>query len=156
MFSFKARRKKQDISLFMRRIIDLTSPNRPRADDSRHDMRYNRSIPVICCPWRKNKPDTTQLTVGITKDLTDSGMGIITTCDLQAEEIVVMVELPQSDTNEPWIFRGEVRQITDMPGGCSLYGVELMELLNSNVKVLETMIGIKKEFQSVPCESCLD
>ncbi len=154
MFSFTARRKKQDVSLFMRRIIDLTSPNRPRADDGRHDLRYNRSIPVVCCPWRKNRPDTSQVTVGITKDLTDVGMGVITTCDLEADKIAVMIELDNSDAPEPWMFVGEVRQKTNLPGGCSLYGIELVRLLNGDTRAMNDLLAISAEFKSEPCPRC--
>jgi hypothetical protein len=51
MFLFSARKKSADFQRYMRRLIDLTSPNRASSTGTeRFVTRNNRVIPALVCP----------------------------------------------------------------------------------------------------------
>ena len=61
------RKKTVDLKPYIRRLCDVTTPNLPVLDNSREEDRFNRSLPVIICPWADDKPVIDQLTVAITR-----------------------------------------------------------------------------------------
>lgn len=97
MFSFTRRKKLVDASPYMRRIIDLTSPNRPVANDERSEARYNRTIPVVMCPSDASD-DLSRLVMGVTTDLSDSGLGVLYhDAPIEGETLMFSFVIPTDD-----------------------------------------------------------
>ena len=75
MFSFQPQDDHRLIEQFLRRVTDLTSPNRPPLDgESRAESRFNRTFPVVLALWEDDRPIPAHATIALTKDISDSGM----------------------------------------------------------------------------------
>ena len=126
------RKKTVDLTPYIRRLCDVTTPNLSVADNNRSEDRFNRSLPVIICPWVDDAPVIEQLTVAITRDLSDQGVGLIRNEPLTAEEVVVGFWLEGDNMDEPWYFRASVQSSQRIGGGYWLVGVLLEEFMNKN------------------------
>jgi hypothetical protein len=131
MFSFSARKKSADSQRHIRRLVNLTIPNRagPNCVD-RCENRHNRSIPILLCPWEQNKPILSQAILAVSKDFGDRGVGIILRRGFDAEVAVVGFCHQEATGNEPWFFLGVRRTNVPIGGGFWLLGIELTEFLD--------------------------
>ena len=110
IFSFLETRKKTvDLSPYMRRICDFSVPNRCHAiEQPRSENRYNRTLPVLLCPWDEGRPLAEQAMFAITKDISDRGVSVVTAGPIEGA-FAVAFALPASEANEPWFFLGEAQ-----------------------------------------------
>jgi len=128
MFSFDTRKRLVEVRGFVRRLVDLTSPNLPPLEgDSRAEQRSNRSLPALLAPWADGQPVVDESTYAFTKDFSDRGLSLVLHQPFKAAQVVVAVWLLES----PRFALGEVRQIVPLGGGYWQLGVELTELLDS-------------------------
>lgn len=133
MFSFSARKKSVDFQRYVRRLIDLTIPNRAGATNvERYENRHNRVIPALLCPWEGNTPIVSRAVVAITKDLADRGVGLILTEPFDATEVVVGFYDREATAEQPWFFLGVTRTSVPIGGGFWLLGIELTEFMNES------------------------
>ena len=133
MFSLFEKKSVVDLTPFIRRLCDLTTPNRPVPDCQRYDLRSNRTLPVLLCPWRKNRPQNEEIEFAITKDISDRGIGLIRRDSLAKGEYVIAFWLNE-EMPEPWFFRVTVLLNQNIGGGFWLVGSQLEELLNEQHK----------------------
>jgi hypothetical protein len=130
MLSLFQRNRVAEVAPHIRRICDLTIPNKPTPNCHRSEERYNRSLPVIVCPWRDGWPVTNELTVAMTKDLSEQGIGLIRDAPMTTEEVVIGFWLEVDDAAEPSYFRATTQSNQRLGGGYWLVGVALEEYMN--------------------------
>lgn len=125
------RKKVVDLSGYVRRICDLTIPNRPfDGDQGRVDDRYNRTLPVLIAPWSHDRPHHEQCLFATTRDLSDGGTSVVTAESLSGD-VVVGFWLPNDDWTEPWFFLGDVARSTALGGGFWVTGIGFTEFANT-------------------------
>jgi hypothetical protein len=137
MFSFRERRKAVDLQKYVRRIADVTTPNSGMtAECLRSQIRYNRTIPTLLCPWYGDRVDCDRCAMVLTKDLCDRGVGLITHHPFPGRDVVLGFWLPYDDNmQEPWFFRGTIQREVPIGGGFWWLGVELAEFMNERWRV---------------------
>ena len=108
IFSKREKREMSDAVPFMRRIVDLTTPALLRANEVRDETRYNRGLPVALCPWIDDRPDTSIVALGFTKDLSDHGLSLLTTTELKNEDVVFTIAVDQEISSEFWFFHATI------------------------------------------------
>jgi hypothetical protein len=141
IFAFlNARKKSVDLTPYMRRICDLTVPNRcVTADQARAEDRYNRTLPVLLCPWAEGRPIVRGAQFAITKDLSDRGISVTTTAPIEGEFVVAFARLEEG--SEPWFFIGKARRSSAIGGGFWTTGVELSEFVTTNYRHVLQALG---------------
>ena len=133
MFSFSARKKSAAAQRYIRRLVDLTIPNRAGLGNmERYENRHNRSIPTLLCPWEQNRPIVSKAIVAITKDFSGQGIGIVLSGAFDAKDIVVGFCLRKVAANEPLFFLGVRRTSVPIGGGFWQLGIEFTEFMNQN------------------------
>ena len=130
-FDFLKRRKQVDTAPFIRRIIDVTTPNRPMPDDQRFELRYNRTLPVLLHPWVNGKPVFGSTSIGFTRDLSDRGIGLIAISEPTAPQYVVSIWPHHEEIEEPYHFIATLCEARVHALGMWTTGFELDELLNA-------------------------
>lgn len=85
----------------MRRLIDVTMPNKPVCNDTRGDRRFNRSLPLVVTPSVRGKPDIKNSLMALTQDFSDRGIALVALEPLQGEEYFVSVWPTMGDFEEP-------------------------------------------------------
>lgn len=140
------RKQHQSAAPFIRKIIDLTTPNLTMSNDMRHSRRYNRCLPVVFSPWSVKGHDPDQIGIGVTSDLSDDGFSIITQADMIYNELVVAFFL-NHEMDVPWYFHAAVRTNRTLIPSFDLVGLEIIEFLNEQQrkKTLsfdETVMGL--------------
>jgi len=152
MFSFLARKKTQDASRQMRRLIDLTTVNKASLFTSRRaETRQNRAIPILICPWRDDRPIVSEHLFGISKDLTDHGVGLIVNEPWTAQEVLVAFCHYEGTSGEPLFFRGTVRTLVEVGGGFWQIGLEILELFEEDIPESHSLVPLAKSL--LPSES---
>jgi len=133
MFSCRKRDKLVTVQKFLRRITDLTTPNRAAAPDrTRSEDRYNRAIPTLLSPWQDGHVDRSRCAMVLTRDISDRGVGLIANHPFPAREIVLAYWITSDDAHEPWFFRGRIERESAIGGGFWSIGVKLVEFMNEN------------------------
>jgi hypothetical protein len=126
MFSFGSRKKQLDVQAFLRRVIDISSPNRAPLDgEARLDSRANRTFPLVVAPWVDGQPDVDKAMTALSKNFSGQGMTTILAAPIRGDELVIGFELE----NQPYFLLGNVRHRTPLGGGFWQLGIELTSLL---------------------------
>jgi hypothetical protein len=134
MFSFTARKKTTDFQRLIRRIIDLTVPNKASSEKvSRHEDRYNRTIPALLCPWQDTAPVVHKCAKAITKDFSDRGLGLIMSQPFDATDVAIGFFL-EKVMPEPWFFLGTQQSNVAIGGDFWLLGIGLKEFMNDDYR----------------------
>lgn len=147
MFSFTKSKQSIDLSPFIRRICDLTTPNLTSSPElARAENRYNRALPSLIMPWVAGRPVLDQSLFGLTKDIADRGIGLILSAPLEADELLVGFWLNAEEMHEPWFFTGSSRRCAPIGGGFWTLGVELNEFANPMLTAkLESLMPLAAE-----------
>ncbi len=120
--SLFARKKQIDASPKLRRIMDMTVPNRPVSNETRGDNRYNRSLPALVCPWDGRSPRVDAHVVGVVQDLSDGGMSVLFQDAPKHKEYLVTLFLSNEEGAEIFQFICEVRDARKFAGNWVLVG----------------------------------
>ncbi len=123
------RKQNKNAAPFIRKIIDLTTPNLTMSNDLRHSRRYNRCLPVVFSPWSHKGHDPEQIGIGVTSDMSDEGFSIITQADMIYQELVVAF-YRDGEMDFPWYFHAAVRTNRSLIPSFNLVGLEIIEFLN--------------------------
>ena len=136
MLWFGRERKRIELQVTIRRIVDLTmSDLTVRAN--RVEERYGRTLPVLLAPWEHDAPLVDQARFVVTKDISDHGMALIVPEPSEAVEVVVgmWIHTHQLDVvrpePDPVFMLANVRNCSDIGGGCWQLGLQLEEILKS-------------------------
>jgi hypothetical protein len=150
MFSFSAHKRGVDLKRQIRRLIDLTSPNRANSKNvQRCEDRYNRAIPAPLCPWQQSAPIVSMAVVAITKDIADRGVGLILSGVFNANEVVVGFCDHEVTGSNPWFFLGTMRTSVAVGGGFWSIGIELTDFMNDNwANQLEPLFPLARKLVS--------
>ena len=119
---------------YMRRIIDLTTPDRMRPNEKRISNRYNRALPVVIAPWHNGQADLNHVSLAITKEISESGMSILTTTQLPFVESVFSILVDSEIASDIWFFQGTVMR-ESVAFGFGEYGIRINEFLNDSPNV---------------------
>ncbi|HEV3417360.1 MAG TPA: hypothetical protein VG056_11115 [Pirellulales bacterium] len=126
MFSFGRHKKQLDVQALLRRAIDASSPNLPRAEgEHRWDSRANRTFPLVLAAWEDGEVNVAGATTALTKNLSSQGLTAVLYEPLQATQLVVGFWLE----SQAYFVLGEVRHRTPLGGGYWQLGIELGNLL---------------------------
>ncbi len=132
MLSLGRRRKTVELASYVRRIVDVTTPNlSTQADVYRQGNRYNRTFPVLVAGWSDKCEVSLPITFGLTKDFSDNGMSIIVTESLEANNVVLGVWASEKQSEQPWFFVGSCQRRQLIGGGFCLCGIELVEFIGN-------------------------
>ena len=121
--SLFTRKKQLDASPKLRRIMDMTMPNRPVCDDSRSDSRYNRSLPALVIPMDGDVPVLSEGSIGIIQNLSDRGLNVLLDSPTQSKRYLVSLVLENDDTTEVFHFNCEVRNENKFAGTMASVGL---------------------------------
>jgi hypothetical protein len=140
MFSFLSRKQHVDIAVYLRRICDNTTPNNGMAPHlDRTENRYNRTVPVLVWPWADGGLDGAPI-AGVTKDITDHGMGLIVSNPLSHREMCIGILSDETADATPWFFRARLVRGKSIGAGFWAFGVKVEEFLNKdNPHAVETL-----------------
>jgi hypothetical protein len=128
MFSFDTRKRLCEVRDFLRKLVDLSSPNLPPLEgDFRSEARSNRALPALLTPWEHGEPLADESTYALTKDFSDRGLSLVLHQPFKSTEVVVGLWL-----ESPRFVLGKVRQNVPLGGGYWQVGVELNECLDSS------------------------
>lgn len=126
--SIFSKRKSIDPGPMLRRLMDLTLPNRPVPNDKRIDLRFNRTLPVVVTPWCKGMPITEDSRLGISQDLSDRGLRIIFLCEPTCDQYLITFMLVEDGAPESFHFVTEVRNIKPFTVGAFSVGLFATDL----------------------------
>ena len=129
MFLFDKRKKRFDVQRLIRRVIDLSTPNRtPLEGEVRSEERYNRTLPVLLASFDNGEIDTECQTFALTSNLSGAGIAVTLGQPFRAKCVVVGFS-----THERMQYvLGEV--INNHPLGAGFWelSVKLTELITSD------------------------
>jgi hypothetical protein len=155
LFSSKQPGKKiVDATPYMRRILDLTTPSRLRADEQRTTNRYDRGLPIAICKWERGEPCVESMQFGMTRDISDKGVALLTTVDVDFTEVVFTVLVGPEVSSELWFFQATIVRKCKYFGFVE-YGMQINEFLNDDHR-LQLQPLIQQLTQTPPNEEmCL-
>jgi hypothetical protein len=118
---------------YLRHIREVTGLHHasPEAPDNR-DHRYNRTIPILICPWKESEAVVHECDVALTRDIADRGVGVVANRPLAGGDVVLGFCVPFEGEVASWFFRGSPRHFLALEGGLWLSGIELQEFMNDN------------------------
>lgn len=149
MFSFGKKDTFVDASPKIRRLVDLTTPNRPVVDNIRQSQRYNRCIPVAIADWDDREgPLVEHVGLGFTTDLSDNGFGVLTQFKPKTPNNVIAFYL-QNDMDIPWYFQSVLTTYRKQPGGFHKLGYSVVSFLNDRTGSCSSMNSIAIELLTV-------
>jgi hypothetical protein len=134
MYSFAQHKKTVDLHPFIRRISDLTTPNLAAASSGRSEDRFNRTIPTLLAPWENGRPSVDEISICLTTDVADRGVGLILSQPFRAKQVVVGYWISEDEMSEPWFFLADIRRNQAIGGRFWVLGVELIEFANIDQK----------------------
>jgi len=150
MLSIFNRKNLVELVSCVNRICDLTAPNRPRQEENRTGTRYSRSIPIVIGPFGQDDNTTDGLFVGLTRDLSDHGIGIVVDREIETEELFVAFWFGEEETHEPWFFKGRMKTQRRTGSGLWSVGIEFEEFMNrSRRKQIAPLLERAKELLTV-------
>ncbi len=149
MFSFGKKDTQVDASPKIRRLVDLTTPNRPVTENARVGQRYNRYIPIAVADWNDSKgPTVDQVGFGFAIDLSDTGIGILTQFKLKTRDNVIAFYLP-NDMDRPWYFQVDLTTYRKQSGGFHKLGYSVVKFLNDKSAKFSKLDAIVAELLTV-------
>ncbi len=123
---FDQRRKRQELWVQIRRIVDTNTPNWRESDDSpRGENRYNRTVPLVVVPLDNDEPCMDNALFAVTKDLSDNGASVLVGREHDLGRVLCGFWV-----DGPLFLLGEVRRTSPFGGGFWQVGVELFEVVH--------------------------
>jgi len=132
MFSFLSTKRSIEAAPYIRRVIDVTTPNRMTPQEGRRELRYNRSFPVTYCPWKKDTVFVEEVSIAFTQDLSDHGLGILSVQPIEYDELVVSVWPDPVALSDPYHFLASVRDRRSAAAGIWAIGLMIEGFLNES------------------------
>lgn len=133
-FSLEKRKKAVNVSAYMRRICDLSVPNRRGWENqARLEDRYNRTFPTLLCPWNNGFPSAEEAEFAVTKDISDRGVSVVTVKPIDGQ-LVVAFTLPKGEASDPWFFLGQTVRSAPIGGRHWVTGIELTEFITNDYR----------------------
>ena len=155
MFSFNNNKKRAALEKYIRRLVDITTPNiQLIAEDLREHSRQNRVLPTMLVPWKDGAPVVNEATIVLMKDISDHGVGLVLSHPIRARQFLIAVRVDEDE--RPWFFLGEFKQNSPIGGGYWVIGVKLTEVFDSDPPGLEKLSPlVEKLLPSSAPDRCL-
>ena len=141
MYSFAQHKKTVDLQPYIRRISDLTTPNLSKVSSGRSEARLNRAIPTLLSPWENGRPMVDEISICLTTDVADRGVGLVLSQPFRAKQVVVGYWVSEDEMSEPWFFLADVCRNQPMGGRFWVLGVELIEF--AKIESKEALAAMK-------------
>ncbi|MEM9941258.1 MAG: hypothetical protein AAF939_06675 [Planctomycetota bacterium] len=132
LFSFKKSRELVDAAPKIRKLIDMTSPNKPMMNETRSHRRYNRVIPVLISDWSEKGPRLDYTGFGFTTDICDYGFGVISQHFPKTRDNVIGFYQPDIGMQEPWYFQVKIASHRVEPQNYIRLGYQIVTYLNDS------------------------
>lgn len=129
MFPFPTR-KPIDTSRLLRRVIDVTTPNRPVGPEGRSERRFNRMLPAVIAPASGRRPDVSRSMMAITQDISDRGISVVALEMLQEEHYFVSVWPSDGGFDDPLHFRCKLANCRSIAHGFWVAGFTIESVMN--------------------------
>jgi hypothetical protein len=137
MFSFLTQKKRLDATPHIRRLIDLTAPNRPafEGNELRCENRYCRALPILLSPIIDNIPILSESFAGTTQEFSDSGLRLITQERLTADEYCASIWPRVPDQLSPLHIVCKTREFQQITANMWSTGLQVMWMLDIEDKL---------------------
>lgn len=120
-----------DTTPLLRRIVDVTMPNKPVYNDTRMERRFNRTLPLVITPSNNGVPDVKNSLMALTQDFSDRGMASVSLEALNEGEYFVSVWPQHEDfEKEPIHFRCKLCNCRPLAHGFWATGFSIEEVMN--------------------------
>ncbi|MEM8734641.1 MAG: hypothetical protein AAGG44_10490 [Planctomycetota bacterium] len=130
VFGLFSKKTVVDAAPIIRRIIDVTTPNKPFADDTRGDRRFNRTLPVVVSKLKNDKPDASTAIMALTHDMCDRGLSVVAMEELTDEKYFVSIWPTHETYDEPVTMQCILRNCHAVAHGFWAAGFAVEEVLN--------------------------
>ncbi len=137
------RKRKIDAGPKLRRMMDITVPNRPVCNETRSENRYNRSLPALVVPWVKDSPLLSEPSAAILQDISDSGLSLIFTEVPKYENYLIAFCLKQEGTPEFFFFIASAKTIRKFGPGLTAVGCAVSSCADISELKVETRIIVE-------------
>ncbi len=128
--SILARKKRIEAGAKIRRLMDLSIARDSVANEARADDRYKRTLPVLITPWRGAETTNLDSHIGITRDMSDSGVRVFFLREPQEGDFILSFVLRRDkDTLECFHFLAEARNSNRFAPDIYTVGLLLKEYL---------------------------
>lgn len=108
--SLLSRKKRIDLGAKVRRFMDLSITKDYTQTEARNDDRYKRTLPVLITPWRGDETTNLDSHIGITRDMSDSGVRVFFLKEPHEGDLILSFVLKRErDVLECFHFLAEVR-----------------------------------------------
>jgi hypothetical protein len=137
MFSFLSKKKRLDATPHIRRLIDLTAPNRPTfiENEQRSENRYCRSLPILLSPMTDNLPILNASFAGVSQEISDSGLRLITLERLTADEYCASIWPRVPELQSPLHIVCQTRECRQITANMWSTGLQVMWVLEIEDKI---------------------
>ena len=130
MLLFGKRRKKEQREIAVQRLLTKILNQHSRALDGfregpREEVRADLVLVVIIVPSVDNAPDMSRAVTTVTREVSSSGMAIVLTDRLTANEIFLALDIE----GEMTYLKAEVRHQSPLGGGLFQAGLRIEEVL---------------------------
>ena len=142
MFGFGSKEIQEALPV-LRRIVDATIPNKPVADDTRVERRFNRSLACVLTPLMKSKPELAESLMAITQDISTQDSHFYFNLTLAAASILIAI----SKNNEVWIDKRRIdvravranveRLLAENPQGSVVIQADKASTTETLIKVMD-------------------
>jgi len=118
--------QKIELQSYLQRLADTTEPRPANIVELRIEERLSRTLPTLVTPWGENGPAIDQAMFVVTKNLSATGVSLISQTDMKTENLL-MVFLNRSEFR---FLKGLVRYRRPIEGGFMQVGVELERIVD--------------------------
>ena len=108
--SILARKKRIELEAKVRRLMDLSIARESATTEARVHDRFKRTLPVLITPWRGDETTNLDSHIGITRDMSDSGVRVFFLREPPGVDLILSFVLKrETDVLECFHFIAEVR-----------------------------------------------
>jgi len=133
MLSIFQQKKTSDPVPYLRRIVDTTTPNAGPETAGRLENRYNRTFPVLCCPFEENAAGVDEAFFGINRDISETGLSIVVPARIVTPlECFVGVWASRRQSDQPWFFLAKAVRSGPVGAGFWVVGIEIKEFAGAS------------------------
>lgn len=119
--------KRKRVCRSIRRVVDARTPNMiSESVSQRSAERYNRCVPIVVFPMRENRIDADSIFFASTKDLSDYGASVVTSCQLEPMQVICGFW-----QDGPILIGGSVRRSRKFGGNLFELGIEFTDVIDS-------------------------
>ena len=132
-----ARKRTNEASSKLRRVIDLTTKIRLQEEDRREMTRCPRNLPVLITPWEGKQSPPGDTHGGVLQNISDQGMRLLFLKQPSQAQYIVTINLLQVEPAEIFHFLAEVRNVEHFAPEIFTVGLEVTDILDERTMTAE-------------------